>query len=372
MNISRKKPHKPLRGAAGAESRYIKLKSDLENDLFNKNWAEVDISHHIAKTPHYTSIDLFSGAGGLSCGLRQAGFKKLLSVEIDPDASATIRRNFPESKHYEGKIEDLNIHDILPDLKEVELHLLAGGPPCQGFSVAGFRKKSDPRNSIVNYFLGVVKEYRPWTVLIENVPVILTLDNGGFKELIFQELKDAGYEVSVRIHEAADFGVPQLRTRAIFFANRFGLPNLYPIPTNTRSNYVPIEDAIRDLADLPPDPVINHEWTKHKAAMEERISKVRPGGSLYETFRDAWKRQHMGVPSMAIKENHGGTHIHPWKDRVISAREMARLQTFPDDFIFCGTMKRAMWQIGNAVPVRLGEVLGLAIRQTLNKCKKQM
>ena len=100
---------------------------------------------------------------------------------------------------------------------------------------------------------------------------------------------------------------------------------------------------------------------------EKRISKVKPGQSLYEGFRDAYKRQYLGFPSMAVKENHGGTHIHPTLNRVISAREMARLQTFPDNFIFSGTMKRAMWQVGNAVPVKLGYHIGLAIKSLFIK-----
>ena len=112
---------------------------------------------------------------------------------------------------------------------------------------------------------------------------------------------------------------------------------------------MPIEDAIGDLPDWERIPSLNHEWTRHSKEFEKRISKVPPGGSLYETFMDAYKRQYRGVPSMTIKENHGGTHIHPTLDRCISAREMARLQSFPDDFIFEGPMKKAMWQIGNAV-----------------------
>ncbi|MDQ2805777.1 MAG: DNA cytosine methyltransferase, partial [Chloroflexota bacterium] len=105
-----------------------------------------------------------------------------------------------------------------------------------------------------------------------------------------------------------------------------------------------------------------HEWTAHSAAFVDRLRQVPPGGSLYSTFRDAWKRQYRGVPCMTIKENHGGVHVHYEKDRVLSAREMARLQTFPDDYLFAGTMKRAYWQIGNAVPCLLAQHIALAIR----------
>ena len=173
--------------------------------------------------------------------------------------------------------------------------------------------------------------------------------------------------MTVRIIEAATLGVPQLRTRAIFIGNRFGLENPYPQEILASNKYVPIEAAISDLEKAPRNPENNHEWTKHSAKFEARIAAVPPGGSLYETFRDAFKRQYLGVPSMTIKENHGGTHIHPRLNRVISAREMARLQTFPDSFIFEGTMKRAMWQVGNAVPVLMAQHLATALTTSLDK-----
>jgi DNA (cytosine-5)-methyltransferase 1 len=152
----------------------------------------------------------------------------------------------------------------------------------------------------------------------------------------------------------------------VFIGNRIGADNPYPKSLRTKETYTPIEDALEDLKDLPPDPSINHEWTRHSKKMEERISKIPPGGSLYETFSDAYKRQYRGVPSMTAKENHGGTHVHYEKNRVLSARELARLQCFPDDFIFSGTMKRAYWQIGNAVPVIMAQNIALAIKPELD------
>ena len=202
---------------------------------------------------------------------------------------------------------------------------------------------------------------------MENVPGILTMQKGAVKDAIREAFAEAGYpHASVAILEAATYGVPQLRPRAIFMANRFGLPNPYPKPQLTSAEYKPIESAISDLPAWQPVPEINHEWTRHSAAYMERIAQVPPGGSLYPTFLDAFKRQYPGLPSMTIKENHGGTHIHPHLNRVISAREMARLQTFPDTFIFEGPMKKAMWQIGNAVPPRLAECIGHALIPSLN------
>ena len=143
------------------------------------------------------------------------------------------------------------------------------------------------------------------------------------------------------------------------------MPNPYPREIFERENYLSIESAIDDLRDIPRGEIPNHEWTKHSREFERRIAQVPPGGSLYETFRDAFKRQHRGVPSMAVKENHGGCHIHYELDRVLSARELARLQTFPDDFVFSGRFKRAYWQIGNAVPCLLAHHIALAVRAQL-------
>ena len=246
------------------------------------------------------------------------------------------------------------------------VHLVVGGPPCQGFSVAGRRDPNDKRNVLFRQFVRVVNEVRPWYVVMENVPGILTMQKGAVRNAVIEAFAEIGYpNMSVAILEAAQYGVPQLRARALFVANRFGLPNPYPKPQLSPEQYVPIETAISDLPPYTPIPEINHEWTRHSVAFTERISKVPPGGSLYETFMDAFKRQYPGVPSMTVKENHGGTHIHPHLNRVISAREMARLQTFPDSFIFEGPMKKAMWQIGNAVPCRLAQVIGQALMPSL-------
>ncbi|MFC1595250.1 DNA cytosine methyltransferase [Patescibacteria group bacterium] len=355
-------------GTKDAVSRYTNLKAELDRNLFNSNWIEEDTTK-IAVNPHtYNFVDLFAGAGGLSLGFKQAGFRKIFSVELDKDASGTIRKNFPESHHIEGKIEDVTDEEIYRVLGDKTIHVVCGGPPCQGFSVAGLRNPQDPRNQLFKEFIRVVKKINPMFVVMENVPGILTMQNGQVYQEIVRQFSEIGYpNMSVRILEAATYGTPQLRSRAVFVANRIGIKNPYPKGQFSRENYKSIESAIDDLKNLLPDPSINHEWTKHTKKMEARLAKVPPGGSLYDTFRDAWKRQYKGVPSMTAKENHGGVHIHYEMNRVLSARELARLQTFPDDFLFEGTMKRAYWQIGNAVPCLLAKNIALALRPTLRK-----
>lgn len=358
--------------ARSAISRYSGLKTRLDQDIFNSNWVEIDTDKVPTDQIDVNYIDLFAGAGGLSVGFRQAGFKKILSVEIDDDASNTLRRNFPESHHFEGKIENLTEREILKIVDGRTVHIVCGGPPCQGFSVAGLRNPHDPRNQLFKEFVRVVNIVKPWFVVLENVPGILTMQDGTVFQEILRQFGLVGYQnMSVRILEAATFGAPQLRARAVFIGNRFGLHNPYPKEKYNKQTYKPIEEAIDDLKNLPPDPQINHEWTRHSSKMEKRISKVPAGGSLYSTFRDAYKRQYKGVPSMTVKENHGGTHIHYEKNRVLSARELARLQTFPDDFIFEGTMKRAYWQIGNAVPCILGKNIALALKKEIKILLKQ-
>ena len=347
--------------------RYGRLQRELAADVSDacKEFVSVDIS--VPPTKRFNFVDLFCGAGGMTQGMKQAGLTPVASVEVNPFASTTHINNFPECCHYSGDIDEFHPGEWLEKSGSPEIHLVIGGPPCQGFSVAGRRDPDDVRNRLFQQFVRVVAELKPWYFVMENVPGILTMQKGAVKAAILEAFAEAGYpNASVAVLEAAAYGVPQLRARAIFIANRFGLPNPYPKPQLVPSEYKPIESAICDLPAFETIPEINHEWTRHSAAYMERLAQVPPGGSLYPTFLDAFKRQYPGLPSMTIKENHGGTHIHPHLNRVISAREMARLQTFPDSFIFAGPMKKAMWQIGNAVPPRLAEVIGQALIPNLN------
>lgn len=353
-------------GAADATSRYSNLRKQLDQAYGNTNWREVDTTSGQGPQRQPTFIDLFSGAGGMSVGFRNAGFKKLASVEIDDVASATIRRNFPESRHFSKPIQELTNAELDAALHGESPDVICGGPPCQGFSVAGLRRPDDPRNQLFREYIRIVRHLQPKFLVMENVPGILTMQDGKVYQEILHQMAAAGYpNVSVRILEAAEYGVPQLRTRAIFVGNRLGLPNPYPAKIRSKDDYATIDEAIDDLKHLAFNPAINHHGTTHSKTMETRLAAIPPGGSLYETFRDAWKRQYKGRPSMAIKENHGGVHVHYELNRVLTAREMARLQTFPDEFIFSGTFKKAYWQIGNAVPCLLGEVIAKAVKSQL-------
>ena len=342
--------------------RYERIQRKLEADDSDPYKIFIDVESQSIPASNYRFVDLFCGAGGMTQGLLQAGFQPVASVEVNPIASATHIKNFPDCHHFCDDIKNLNSQKLLAKIGSPEVHLVVGGPPCQGFSVAGKRDPNDPRNRLFREFVRIVSEIRPWYVVMENVPGILTIQKGAVKQAICEALEEIGYpHVSVAVLESAAYGIPQIRPRAIFIANRFGMPNPYPKPQLLSEQYKAIESAIDDLPEYTRIPEINHEWTRHSAQYMERLAKVPPGGSLYESYADAFKRQYPGKPSMTVKENHGGTHIHPYLNRVISAREMARLQTFPDSFIFEGSMKKAMWQIGNAVPPRLAECIGFAL-----------
>jgi DNA (cytosine-5)-methyltransferase 1 len=346
-------------------SRYTKVKAKLEASIFAKNKILVDTKDVEFDGNTYNTVDLFSGCGGLSKGFEDAGFRSILGVEIDPDAAATYDANFKDAKVWSGDIHDLTDEEALRAIDGQEVHVLVGGFPCQGFSVAGVRDPEDERNQLFKQMVRFTKLFNPMFVVGENVPGIVTMDDGRFMDEIFHSFNDIGYTITARVLESADFGVAQYRPRTFFIANRFGVANPYPIELLDPDNHVTIEHSIDNLKDAPRDASTNHEWTAHRKSTIERIEKVAPGHSLYESYADAFKRQYRGRPSMTIKENHGGTHIHHELDRCISAREMARLQSFPDDFFFQGTMKRAMFQIGNAVPPLLSRHVALALRPTL-------
>ena len=342
--------------------RYGKVAKELDSSSFSKNTKLVDTKEIGFDGKEYNTIDLFCGCGGLTKGFEDAGFKSILGVEIDPDAAATYDLNFPAARVWSDDIHGLTDEEALRMTEGKDVHVLTGGFPCQGFSVAGDRNPEDERNLLFRQMVRFTKLFNPMFVVGENVPGIVTMDDGRFLNDIFTAFQEIGYTISVKILESADFGVPQYRPRAFFVANRYGISNPYPIITHDQDNHIPIESAIDDLKDLPRDPKFNHEWTAHRQTTIERIKNVAPGHSLYETYADSFKRQYKGRPSMTVKENHGGTHIHHELDRCISAREMARLQSFPDDFFFEGTMKRAMFQLGNAVPPLLAKHVALALR----------
>ena len=313
-----------------------------------------------------TFVDLFCGAGGLSKGLEMSGLEGICGLDWFNEACMTYNRNF-DHPFVNGDIKDpenkKKFYDtVRKQLNGRRLNIVAGGFPCQGFSMAGNRIVDDPRNSLYKELIEIVVELQPDFVICENVKGLRTMLKGLVEKKILADFEAIGYEMNVTTLCAADYYTPQKRERVIFIGNRKGLKNFHPKPMLSPQEYITTGQAIGDLINHPVDPEFNHVPTVHRPDMAKRIMETPEGASLYKGYSDAWKKCPWDAPSCTIKENHGGVNLHPKLPRVLTAREMARLQSFPDDFIFEGKKNKQLVQIGNAVPPLLGKAIGLAVR----------
>ncbi len=320
----------------------------------------------------FNFIDLFSGAGGLSCGLTMAGFSPVSYVEIIPDAVETYKYNFSKQKKIINEIEARDIRDkkiqteLIQSVKDKHIHLIVGGFPCQGFSMSGNRVVTDERNSLYLKMLDIVNQLQPEFVVMENVEGLRSMLNGKVEAKIINDYKNIGYDVNITVLNSADYTVPQLRKRVIFIGNRIGIKNYYPKPLVTYEEYTTQGECIEKYINMPENKDINHIFTNHTPKIKKRISELPEGNSLYKNYSDSWKKSPWNKPSCTIKENHGGVNLHPKLPRVLTPRELAALQSFPDDFIFKGSKKSQLVQIGNAVPPLLGKAIGIAVMKSLN------
>lgn len=327
-----------------------------------------DISAWWKDTPKskMTFVDLFCGAGGLSKGLEMSGLEGVCGLDWFKEACMTYNRNF-DHPFVNGDIKSPEIKEqfyetVKKQLSGRHLDIVAGGFPCQGFSMAGNRIVDDPRNSLYLELIEIVKRLQPDFVICENVKGLRSMLNGLVEKKIIDDFHSIGYEMNVMTLCAADYYTPQKRERVIFIGNRKGLKNYHPKPILQSSQYITTGTAIADLMEMPENKEFNHVPTKHRSDMAQRMLELPEGQSLYKGYSDAWKKCPWNEASCTIKENHGGVNIHPKLPRVLTAREMARLQSFPDDFIFEGPKNKQLVQIGNAVPPLLGKAIGLAVR----------
>ncbi len=349
------------------------------------------------------AIDLFSGAGGLTIALRDSGFDVLMANEIDPTFAKTHEYNFPNIPLINKDIREVTIEEIQTVLRGKAIDLVVGGPPCQGFSVFGKRRfvntkgyepKEDPRNHLVYEFLRIVGLLKPKFFFMENVKGFTNLDGGLFVEEVKKQFKNLGYDdIWCEIVCAADYGVPQERYRMFMIGNRIGVKFVppektnYPIGSGKTPEYNTVGSAIMDLVGKE-NTFPNHVPLVHKPIVAARYSYVKEGHKLnvddlppelaIATRRDAktgkvsnyshvFKRLDRNQPSTTMVPGHNAFPIHPTLNRTLTAREAARIQTFPDSHIFFGTRQQQCIQVGNAVPPKMAEPFMLKIATYLSE-----
>lgn len=328
----------------------------------------------------YTYIDLFCGAGGMSLGFDQAGFKNVFSVEFNPEICLTYKRNFPNHLLLNKDIKELTEEEILNLTKNNAVDVVIGGPPCQGFSLAGNigRKfQDDPRNHLFKEFVRVVDIVKPKCFVMENVARMYTHKNGQTRREILECFRKIGYHVHCHVLNAADYGVPQIRSRIIFIGNRLSPFIEFPMPVVDKEHYKTVKDAIDRFppiaygghSDIP-----NHEPMQHSAQMLEKMSYVKDGGNrndIPEGLRpqkgDARKyiRYNSKEPSYCVTGDMRKI-FHYNQNRALTVRELAAIQTFPDDFVFEGSRISQQQQVGNSVPPLFAKAIAMTIRRILD------
>lgn len=331
-------------------------------------------------------LDLFSGCGGLSYGFEKAGFKIIAGVDNWKDSLITFEKN-----HHNAKTILLDLGKFKPEeiAKEVgdKIDVIIGGPPCQGFSISGKRNPNDPRNSLYRGFVKTVAYFKPKAFVLENVPNLVSMSGGKIKDQIIKDFSDLNYDVKYKILLASNYGVPQNRRRVVFVGvlekNNFEYPQevsiknkqtcldaLCDLPENSVEdgtvNKIKPKSDYQKLMRTKIDKIYNHEISQHSDKTVSIISLVPDGGNyknLPEHLKGtrkvhiAWTRYNSKKPSPTIDTGHRH-HFHYNYNRIPTVRESARLQSFPDNFIFQGSKTSQYKQVGNAVPPLLAESLG--------------
>ena len=300
-----------------------------------------------------TVLDLFAGCGGFSCGFAHAGCHVVAFVEQWQPAINTFLKNHPEAILLGRDITQMPNGKFLP--LQGKIDVIIGGPPCQGFSMCGKRDPKDKRNQLYKEFLRVVKIIQPKTIVIENVRGLLSMKGHKQEKIInniLHDLIELDYFVSYKLLKASDYGVAQNRERLFIIGHRL---DLFPQPEGKQKN------VLEAIADLPNEEteLNGHIFFQTTPETVTKIAKLQQGEKLSATFNFSRQRLHANRPSKTVTTK--PTFIHPFYNRFLTPRELARLQGFPDSFEFTGGRTIMTKQIGNAVPPLLGEAIARKI-----------
>lgn len=344
--------------------------------------------------------DLFAGVGGMSEGFRMAGYDIAFAVEFDKDIAGAYQLNHKGTDVRAENICEIDVEAL--HNKHPHVDVIIGGPPCQGFSQKGKRLSlNDPRNFLFQQYVRFVAEFKPKYFVLENVPGIITTSNGYFKDQIVDAFNNLGYTVNYGVLSAVDFGVPQDRHRAVFIGYLGGKKIDLPKPNGMHTT---IQEAIYDLpfiasgegtevADYDKQPMSayqkmmrkgsdklhNHTATAHSKLALERLALIPKGAGkevlptehrTKSIYSGTWSRMIEDGVSVTITTRFdtpsSGRFTHPILDRCVTTREAARIQSFPDTFIFYGTKTIQMKEVGNAVPPLLAKAIAEQILSTVN------
>lgn len=336
-------------------------------------------------------LDLFSGCGGLSLGFEQVGFNILAGVDSWKDALETFQANHENSLAIQHDLLNPDFDSISNQLTE-KVNVIIGGPPCQGFSISGKRNPDDPRNKLYIGFVEAIKHFQPEAFVMENVPNLASMQKGLIIETILNEFKELGYKTFHKILLASDYGVPQNRKRLFIVGFKHDVNFCFPSPHSKKVN---CEEAISDLPENDiadgasytintkseyqklmrekSKQLFNHQTTTHTDQTKTIIAMVPDGGNYKDlpielrntrNVNIAWTRFNSKKPSHTIDTGHRH-HFHYKFNRVPTVRESARLQSFPDNFIFHSSKTSQYKQVGNAVPPILAAELAKKILEVL-------
>lgn len=339
----------------------------------------------------FTFIDLFSGCGGLSCGLEMAGHRCLLGVEMDKDATKSFAANHHEAAVYHGDIKELKEKKLKELLKGQKVDMVVGGPPCQGFSTVGRGEVEDERNQLFREFVRIVKLTQPKVILFENVTGLVAKKNANIMKKIFEYFEKLGYNMDARVMSAEEFGVPEKRRRTIIMGIKDGECS-FPMATHgTRASKkaVTVKEAFKNLK-AKNGKIYNHDIKLaqvKKLEDRERLKFIPAGkGIRYQEDEKSYlpKKLWFGVNWDKLREKRfrqtrlqrlpwnepsptiltaRTSYYHPNEARFLTPREAAACQSFPNEFEFHGSQTAIFRQIGNAVPPLLAKALGLEIKK---------
>jgi DNA (cytosine-5)-methyltransferase 1 len=335
-------------------------------------------------------ISLFSGGGGLDLGLEAVGFKTLLASDIDYHSCRTLENGgeysranslpfLAHAKILERDICGLGSGEILDlaSIKPGELDLLAGGPPCQAFSVFGKRRGlEDQRGTLVYQYLRILNDLKPKAFIFENVYGLMTVDGGAIWDDICKQLSRPGkglkYTLSTFRLNAANFGVPQFRDRVFIIGSSEGrtvgdIPSTHSSPTDpSQRSWRTVRDALNSLPPIGKSVLANHTGRKHSQRIIDRYKSLSPGERDPKTRINKLDLDRPSFTIIVGSDAGGGKgHVHPTLGREVTPRESARIQTFPDWWSFSGTVRHPIRQVGNAVPPLLAAAIGNAIRKDI-------